>query len=212
MNLNHPQPSCDPYPKRLYDFLQNPVFDTLRLNPRSLFEVGDAGVLYYNIDSGEFQVSGTNGTFSALGGGNYIQRTGGSGYDFTTSNGDFSTTGSWDDIDLSSIVGSNAFAVNIRLYTYDGSPNDQNVTKQILFSPYDLKPTYNNYEQTDTYCISHYGSNRRYHTFPLTMPLDGTRVISYHQQSGGAYDTIDTIEMAIMGWWVGRSLSATYTA
>jgi len=78
MNLPPPPDGCDPYNWDLYRFLQHPVFDQLRLNPRSVLPSIPAGQLYYDSSNG-LQL-GNGSAFSGVGG-SYVQRDDGTLWD-----------------------------------------------------------------------------------------------------------------------------------
>jgi len=99
MNLSPPPDSCDQYSWDLYRFLQHPVFDQLRLNPRSLQGTTDEGTIYFDSDDG-LQIAGSGGTFNGTTA-PVTQRTPTS-WDFDET--DLNDTGSWEDLDFSSII------------------------------------------------------------------------------------------------------------
>ncbi len=65
MNLRPPPPDVDPWFYELWEFLQNPVLETLRLNPRSPAADTEKGRMYYDSDTDKFM--GYTGSYQEFG-------------------------------------------------------------------------------------------------------------------------------------------------
>ena len=115
MNLSSPPPDCNQYLKKIYDFLSNPVWDSIRLGPRDNAPVSDGpGQMYYNTDNGLTVTSpGTGGYPSSSSGGFTMNPS--LTYSWTT--GSFSTKNAWADLDISGAVPSSAKLVLFQLGT-----------------------------------------------------------------------------------------------
>lgn len=236
MNLSAPQPDCNQYTKKLYDFLSNPVFAQLRLNPRSLVpDDTSPGKMYYNTtdgiqignpSSGESGYSGASGfvqriVYSVLTGSRmpdswdfkgYICQsaatypTGGTG----SWTGDFDTGGTFDQIDLSSIVPEEATAILIKVrmvcdrsfpqgyfyikpYDSEAAPDYQSVLcrfRQMSWAPTGSSPPYVNYFE-DKYLI-------------VPAPEDGVQYYDYERTADPSGDEYGIVYLAmyVCGWWV----------
>jgi len=144
MNLPPPNPGCDPYAWDLYRFLQHPVFDQIRLNPRTVQGLQTEGQIYYVEDTGLMNGVAGSGTGTAVGG-SYVPRTAGSWdwegeydgpEDIGTWTGDFGDGGGdfrkdvWantnnEELDISGIVPSDAAIINMKVeWTFDYAPNN----------------------------------------------------------------------------------------
>ena len=65
MNLPPPPEDATQFEKDLYEFLKNPVFESLRLKPRSSEPDGEKGRMYYDSDTDLFY--GYTGSFDEFG-------------------------------------------------------------------------------------------------------------------------------------------------
>lgn len=191
MNLSAPPPSCDTYAKKIYDFLQHPAFDQIRLRPRSAApDNAAAGQLYY-LEGDGLQV-GNGSSYSSAKGGSYVQRTDGTSWDFHTDDGDFSTFGSWANLDLSSIVpvGVKILLLNVELYLDDPSPCNNTVKR--------LSLRYGNYQYD-----LHQGNCtvlRRHQVIMPVYPFNG--ILQYYQTADTAlYDAIEKAGLVVQGWF-----------
>lgn len=191
MNLAPPPPSCESYHKRLYDFLTSPVFDSLRLVPRSQPENDSEGQLYYNTDNG-LQSGAGGGSYSSTAGQAFVRREADAEWDFEQDSTYFNTD-SWVDMDLSSIVtDSNATAVLINFYASDTSAFEG--TDYVYFRA-----------KGDDEDESHVVTIKKPHMYRVAaniivpLPSDGSLTIQSRIRSS---TSLSNVYCGIMGWFV----------
>lgn len=193
MNLAPPPPSCESYHKRLYDFLTSPVFDSLRLIPRSQPENDSEGQLYYDTDNG-LQFGAGGGSYSSTAGQAFVRREADAEWDFTNlMTPSYFNTSLWQDMDLSSIVtDSNASAVLINFYASDTSAFE--ATDYVYFRA-----------KGDDEDESHVVTIKKPHMYRVAaniivpLPSDGSLTI---QSRMGTSTSFDNVYCGIMGWFV----------
>ena len=197
MNLPAPNPSCESYTQRLYQFLQNPIFDAIRLGPRASDpETALAGQLYYNTDDG-FQV-GDGASFSSISGSIFVPREY-SDFDFVKSSSPpvFVNNNAWYDLDLSSIV-TDTDAKAVLLYVKGVTVVPTEGSCIFFKAKGDTEDEINTVWLRKPY---HYLMNEQP---TVNLPSDGSRVIQYNIKTASPCAGVAWSEMNVVvyGWWV----------
>lgn len=196
MNLSAPSPSCDQYPKKLYDFLQSPVFDQIRLNPRAFAPEHSEGVIYFDETDG-MRFGTPGGVWSSPGGGGFARRSGSHNWDFREGDGysDFSTTDDWTDMDLSSIItDTNAVSVLANIYGTGSSTEGACV---------EFKAKGVTEDETNTVFVRKQATTLVMEQVVIPLPTDGTRYIQYYIDTTGTCPASWSIlNFAVMGWFL----------